>query len=358
MKGMSYTPFAILASSLLFLLFITPLEVQPDETTQDVQTVQTLNTLETSLNNSLGQHLAQEINDELSEFIEESTLPADNPEQEFEDDLQVDSPGHDMDLQQELEIEDPPNVNQEVIGLKAGGEAEIGYTIADETAGITYEREGLVSGSRPLEGVKDPLHDLNGEEAEIQYCGMDSPAEKIGEGGSNSGDIAHGEAVLRPESTDGDKIAFVEDANDPEVDLEDFRAVVAEEGDAGEVWISDFPDIDKAYNGMNAIINEEEVYRSIFRRMIDEDCFVESPEAPNIFTRMEDESGPDSDGIMTFLDETGSAVNEDYIELTDGSSENPVKVKGVSEVDEGEERDFMVESSNLEAWSLESLEVE
>jgi hypothetical protein len=87
--------------------------------------------------------------------------------------------------------------------------------------------------------------------------------------------------------------------------------------------------------------------------MIDENCYVENPNAPGVLNRMEGSFAAESQGLITFTDEGDSTQpNEAYL-YYNSSAPTLVGVSGVTNGDYGNFRpEFRISEDNRDEWNL------
>ena len=380
MKGMAYTPFAVFATSMMFLLFISPLDVYPESVNQDIQASETAQTFQNSLEPAFSNGMEESVNQYMIEFNNNlaSSGPISDGSQEFNDNYSTSSSSYysiddiegnftqlfDND-RRELEIDVGNNPNFEVEGLKITAQIDLNYNISDPVTGISKSFDDQYFTEAYINGSVDPLAEYNaGETVRYRYCGYERPAYVAGSG-SGSGSEVFGYAVVNPESpadidgVEGNKIIFLESKDDFSGSLDSYKAVVVEDTSYSSADIESFSYDRQIQTGQNIILSNDEAYISHFREILDNQCFIQSSDAPNLFQRMEDENQASPDeGVMTFISDSSSygEVNGDYYYFDGGRSpSNPVNVTGVSSSSLDERPWFSVAEANMNYWNLNGL---
>ena len=385
MKGMAYTPFAVLATSLMFLMFISPLDVYPDSVNQDIGSVEAAQTLDRSIENSFREGFGLTVTGYLQEYNEDLTSPVTDAQNNFSDEYDPDSNDYyslnqvetdlnsifQSDDRRELNLETEESFSFSASGLTIESTVPLEYNLNDEVVGTNNTVDQTIISQASIDGAKDPFAEFNaGEDVEYSYCGYERPAYFAGSGNSGSNSVVSGEAVYMPEdlsavnNNEGDKVVFIESDDDfDDSELNQFAAVITESSSySNDHYVQGF-ELERAVNtGENVIINEDDVYVSYFREILDNQCFVESSNAPDIFDRMENNNMPSDQGIMTFIADSGSTgePNEDYLYFDDSRTEDgsAVNVTGLNSNENGfDERPwFNLDNQNLQAWNLSGLE--
>ena len=379
MKGMAYTPFAVFATSMMFLLFISPLDVYPESVNQDIQASETAQTFQNSLDQAFSDGMEKSVNQYMIEFNDNlvSSGPSPDASQDFNDNYSVSSSSYYSvnDIEgnftqifnndrRELQLDAVNNPSFDAEGLKIRTQITLDYSISDPVTGISKSFNDQFTAEAYVNGPVDPLAEYSaGETVRYRYCGYDRPASIAGSG-TGSGSDVFGYAVINPEnpgsvSNKGEKIVFLDSA-DGISGLGGFKAVVVEDSsyDSGN-RIQGFDYDRQIQPGQNIILSDNKAYISHFREIMDNQCFIESTDAPDLFQRMEDENQASPDlGVMTFISDASShgEVNGDYYYFNSSRSpSNPVNVTGVSSSTLDERPWFSVAESNMNYWNLTDL---
>lgn len=380
---MAYTPFAVLATSMMFLMFISPLDVYPESVNQDIGSVETVQTLDSSIENSFSESFGITVNEHLREYNEGLNSPVTDAQTNFSEEYDPDSGSHysltqvetDMNdlfqsgARRELNLDSGETFNFAASGLTIESNVSLNYNMTDNLVGSINSFDRTVISQASIDGAKDPFAEFNaGENVEYSYCGFDKPAYYAGSGSSSSNSVISGEAIYRPDdisevSNKADKVLFIESVDNYGASLGGFAAVVVQDSSYNSgAYVNGFAPERKINNGENVIIDQNEVFISYFRKILDNECFVESSNAPDVFDRIEDNNVASDQGILTFIGNSTSkgSPNEDYL-YYDGSRTSDgsvVNVTGLNSNDNGfDERPwFNLDTSNLDIWGLESLE--
>lgn len=377
---MAYTPFAVFAASMLFLLFISPLDLYPDTVHQDIQASETAQTFHHSFENGFSNGFGESVNQYMITFNDNvsSEGPLNDAEDEFNTNYSMSSSNYfSMDELENNIIEifqdDRRNINFstgdsvtfDAEGLKINSKIDLNYNLTDPITGITRRYSQRFSTEASINGSIDPLTNYTAEERlEYRYCGYESPAVMAGSGSGSASEL-FGYAVVKPDDQDSiadkeNKIILLESAdNEDEAVLDEYKAVIVEDNSYNDGdYIQDFNQDQQFYTGQNIILIDDYVYISYFREIIDNQCFIEADDAPDIFQRMENDNSGSVDGILTFIEDTSSEgePNEDYYYFdSDRSASNPVNITGVSSSDLDERSWFSVEQVNMDYWNLTNL---
>ncbi len=384
MKGMAYTPFAVLATSMMFLMFISPLDVYPESVNQDISSVETAQTLDRSVQNSFSQGFGLTVNNHLQEFNNGLSNPISDAEGNFTSDYdpgsstyyslnQVESDLNSLfasETRRNLVLNTGSSYGFTASGLTIESTVPLDYALTDQTIGTNLTYNGTVVSQASIDGAKDPFAEFQaGEDVEYSYCGFNKPAYYAGSGASSSGSVISAEAVYKPEnpgsiSNKAEKVLFVASADEYDTSSwNNYAAVVVEDSSYNTgSFVNGFNVEGQINSGENVIIDQSDVYVSYFRQILDNKCFVESQNAPNVFDRMENNNIASDQGIANFVSNSSSSgqPNEDYI-YYDGSetSTGPVvNITGINSNDNSfDERPwFNLDRDNLVDWNLVGLE--
>jgi hypothetical protein len=367
MKGMTHTPFALLAVTVLLTLFVAPLNHTPQIAVQDIKAVESANAgandIESSLENSLGlaaSNYIESSNQYVVEngFISDAETAIDFPDSEFNGNSiiyrnysQLISP-----------LENIPGLeyrysNQALdVGLEIVAEADVSYNFSQKASNMNYSYDSALQAAEGLRGPDPLLTNASSQTFEYRYCGFDRPAEMLGSG-SGSG-VAHGYASVEPEIGEVDhkrsRILVTENVTSYESIPDEFSGVVTARGSIDSGNYAEIESLNiEVTEGSSVILNNGKVWRSYFRKMIDENCYVENSDAPGVLGRMEGSFSPDTQGITTFTGEGNSSQpNEAYMYY---NSYDPtlVEVSGVSSGDYGDFRsEFRISQENMDDWNL------
>jgi hypothetical protein len=379
MKGMAYTPFAVFATSMMFLLFISPLDVYPESVNQDIRASETAQTFQNSLDQAFSDGMEESVNQYMIEFNDNlvSSGPSSDASQEFNDDYSVSSSSYYSvnDIEgnftqifnndrRELQLDPGNNPSFDAEGLKIRTQITLDYSISDPITGISKSFNDQFVTETYVNGSVDPLAEYSaGETVRYRYCGYDRPASIAGSG-TGSGSDVFGYAAVNPEnpgsvSNKGEKIIFLDSA-DGISGLGGFKAVVVQDSSySSGNDIQEFDYDRQIQSGQNIILSNNRAYVSHFREIMDNQCFIESTDAPDLFQRMEDENQASPDvGVMTFISDSSShgEVNGDYYYFDSSRSpSNPVNITGVSSSTLDERPWFSVAESNMNYWNLSDL---
>lgn len=367
MKGMTHTPFALLGIAVLFTLFAVPLNYTPDQAVQDVKTVESSNTdaenIESSLKNSLGLAATNYIESSNqyvvdNGFISDAGTAIEFPDSEFN--------GNSITYTNYSELVSPlenisgleySHSNQVLdTGLEIDAESDVNYNFSQDASDITYSHDSTLQASEGLKGPDPLLTNASSQSFEYSYCGFDRPAEQLGSA-SGSG-VAHGYAAVEPEIGEVDhsrpRILVTENASNYGSISDDFAGVVTAQGSVNSGNYAEIEGLNlNVTEGASLILDNGQAWKSHFRKMIDDNCYVENSNAPGVLNRMEGRFAAESQGLTTFTDEGDSTQpNEAYL-YYNSSSPTLVEVSGVTNGDYGNFRpDFRISESNRDKWNL------
>jgi len=368
---MVHTPFALLGIAVLFTLFTVPLNYTPDQALQDVKTVESANTdvrnIESSFENSLGlaatnyiESANQYVLD--NDFVNDPENAIEFPNSEFD--------GNSISYRNYSELVSPLetvsgleysySIQDFSTGLKIEAEADLNYNFSHESSDLSYSHDSIIQASQGIRGPDPLLTNASAQSFEYSYCGFDRPAELLGSG--TGSEIAHGYASVEPEIGEVDhsdpRILVTENASRYGSIPDDFTGVVTKDGNIENGNYAQIQGLElNVTEGTSLILENGEAWKSHFRKMIEENCYVENTDAPGILNRMEGSYSAETQGITTFTEEGDSTQpNEAYL-YYNSSSPTLLEISGVTSGDYGNFRpDFRISEANSDRWNLEGLE--
>ena len=383
MKGMAHTPFAIFGITVLFLLFMVPLNSIPQESEIYVKGAESANADAVLLEDSFEKGIAMAASNYIEAsnqyvvdngFVSNAGSSIDFAAGEFNGsevdfvnytewasglDKSYSERGHDLDYSFE-------NLGLET-GLRINGSVDLNYNFTHDSRSTTYSVDSQRSG---LEGARGPdplLEDASGGTftPQYNYCGFDTPATQLGTGSSSSGDIAHGYASVEPQNvasvnTTYPRILVTDNTTQYTSSLDPFTGVITE----GTVPAGNYAELEgldlNISEGTSVIINGDDAWRSHFRTIMDHQCYISNSNAPGILERMEGDFTASPQGVTTFVNDSSptGTTNEAYIYHNSASS-SPVNISGVTKGDYGNFRPYFMLSeagdNNIAEWNIDSL---
>ncbi len=244
------------------------------------------------------------------------------------------------------------------------------FTVLDDPITLaSFNRTESKQSSTGLEDVEDPLITLRSEGryvSQYEECSLETPAEKIGEGQQQSQNSAKGEAARQIDEEQENKVFVTEDIDEYEPsEVEDYEAIVSEQvSEQPESYNDNYiygVQTEDIENGNMLILNQEQLWVSVFTQMFQENCYIETDTAPTVLDRLENRltSIEEESGVTTFLDVSElpdelqteeSAV--DYVYFNETSDYG-----SLNEIVEVSERYgwFRLDDYHVEYWGLEDL---
>jgi hypothetical protein len=204
------------------------------------------------------------------------------------------------------------------------------------------------------EGLEDPMLLLRSSGRYVSSytrCGFADPADMLGTGTQNSSSVFHGSAAVSPSdpsslSNAGQKVLVVADVDDyssqhSQNSVNDFGAVVsAEESENPESYSEHYVFGTGSNPGIgeneSVTVYREQIWRTNFREMFQERCYIEDASGPGVLDRFENNADA-SGGVATLLDVSAlpseiqredSAVGHEYFDSDQSTLE---KIHGVTE---------------------------
>ncbi|MFB6213112.1 MAG: hypothetical protein ABEJ07_00905 [Candidatus Nanohaloarchaea archaeon] len=199
-------------------------------------------------------------------------------------------------------------------------------------------------------------------------CRFDDPADRLYTGTGTG--TAHGLAAVNPAdassvSNSGEKVLVADDIDSYAVsDVNTFAGAVSAQPNSTTGYtvprVFDTGSIAGVKQNMSLVLHSGEVWRTGFRSMFQDGCYVETVRGPDVMDRFENElvNEPGETGIATLLElprlppslqRTGSAVGYVYFNGTGYGGLN--EVSGVS----GEYPWFRLDDYHVDLWGLEPL---
>ena len=199
-------------------------------------------------------------------------------------------------------------------------------TILTETElSVTYQRSGRQSTinrtfetSKGLSQVKDPYLASRGYDAHFNKCGLDSPvSDSLTESVSDYNGTAYGKASVQPSISEvGTPIERVLVTSDPsnytDTETDGFAAVITSQasisGSTNQVYASNV-NTTSIQTGDDLIVHEGEVYRSHFRDMIRNSCYLSVEGYPGVEERFSNNTQNYNGSVATFINETKTSAD-------------------------------------------------
>lgn len=251
-------------------------------------------------------------------------------------------------------------------GFSMDSSMQIEARLKDPVTLVSFNRTESVQISVSIEEVEDPLILLRSKgryTPTVNRCGFDSPADSLGTGAQDSSPSVLGEAVVNPVDTGSvedkaEKVLVVDSDAHLESGVDQFAGVVTYGG-------SDPVSTDYIFNtgdlgigtGQDVILSGNEVWNSNFEEMIFENCYIPA-EAPGLMERYENNLTEVEDGMLTLVDVAslpdalryeGTAVGYKYFSQTQDGGLN--SISGVTDSYSW----FRLDDEDVNRWSLGSL---
>lgn len=254
----------------------------------------------------------------------------------------------------------------EASGFQMESVMQVEARLKDPVTRASFNRTKPVSVSTTIEDVEDPLILLRSKgryTPTVNRCGFDRPANLLGTGAQDSSPSVLAEAVVNPADTGGvdnksEKVLVVDSDAHLESGVEQFAGVVSY-GTSDPVsteYVYETGDLG-VETGQDLILSGSEVWESNFEDMIFENCYVPAS-APGIMERYENDLTEVDDGILTFVDVgalpnalryEGTAVGYKYFSQTQVGSLNTIS--GVTDSYSW----FRLDDEDVNRWGLGSL---
>ncbi len=402
-RGLVYTSFALLSVSLLFMVAFLPVTIpvenNPEEATRIGEAAffmdSVLSDMDRSLEMSTRRALLASTN-----YVIKNNLSLADPGKNVSSALETGKISG-----EELEsMNDPQNASlldwaERVSGIAAESdysldiqllnssfnasafEVESSFRVfarlQDPVTLANFNRTNSANATVSALGLEDPMILLNSDgrySTQYSRCGFDSPANQLYTGGHYSLGSAHGYAAVNPATPDapsvsdkGEKVLVTDDVDNYDVSTSNsFAGIVS--GDDNDTkagfttkFIFDTGSIADIEQNMSLILNEEQVWRSSFRQMFEENCYLETSRGPNVIDRLGNRMvSPDGRGIATMIEvselpsslqEIESAVGYVYFNESSGMYGPERSIYGVT----SEYSWFRLDDYHVNLWGVDDL---
>ncbi len=243
--------------------------------------------------------------------------------------------------------------------------------LEDPETRAAFNKTRTADSSVPISGLEDTMILLQSRGryvSQYERCSFDEPVEQFYTGSGSSG-TAHGYAVVEPAdassvSDKSESIIVAEDIESYDTSVVDeFAGAVSAQPSSSTYnteYVFDTGSISAIDEDMSLILHQDRVWRSGFREMFRENCYVPDPWGPDFMDRMGNEMvNEGGEGITTLID-VSSLPTElrrdrsmvDYIYFNESSSYGSLSnVRGVS----GDYPWFQLDQDHVDEWGLNQL---
>ncbi len=394
-KGMIYTTFALLSSSLLIMMALLPItstvDIEPGEATRISEASffheSVLEDMERSLGIATRRALTGSTN-----YVVQTGEPLVVPEKNVTSALVNGSiSGLALNSTENASLDDWSNRVSSIAGRSgyslsvelrdysfntSGFEARSSYSVfsrlQDPATLTSFNRTETANTTVSITGLEDTMLLLRSKGryvAQYSRCGFNDPAEVLYTGDPYSDGVAHGRAEVQPSDASAvedasEKIIVAEDIDSYGVaEVNNFAGAVSAQPNSSTGYTTEYvfdtgsiSDIDQ---NMSLILNNDQVWRSGFRAMMNQSCYVPVDRGPGFFDRLANRLvSPEGSGIATLvkmselpseLRKTDSAVG--YVYFNETGYEGLNEIRGVSE----EYSWFRLDDYHVDLWGLEEL---
>lgn len=395
-KGLAYTSFAVLAASLIVTMVSLQVtgsgQVEAENSDRIGEASFFLQSIFSDMDRSLristrraltgttnyivlnGEAL-QDAEANVSEALENGTLDGEELNGTEDASLQdwnsrvrdiADSSGYALDVRVQ-------NYSFNDTGFNVQSSFSVFASLRDPTSLVTFNKTESTVTDVSIEGTEDSMLLLRSEGrylAQYSECGFSEPAKVLYAGNQNSSGYVHGYSVKTPSdvssvSDRADKILVVDDVDSYQASsVNEFEGVISAEpssnsGQYSTNYVFDTGSIADIGQNMSLILNDQQVWRSDFRRMFNQGCYVPDENGPDVFDRMENSlSNDDGDGLATLIDvsrlpnelrDIDSAVG--YVYFDDSGYGGLRQIKGVTD----DYTWFRLDQAHVDYWGLGDL---
>ena len=258
-------------------------------------------------------------------------------------------------------------------GMQIDSSFSVFGSLRDPTTLTTFNKTESANTTVSIQDVEDSMllvESIGRYSNQYKSCGFTEPAEILYTGTQNTSGTFHGYAEKNPSdlstvSDKSDKILVVNNVDSYQTsEVNNFGAVVSDlESSNPQTFstryvfgASSISDID---NNMSLIIKNENVWRSGFREMFREGCYVPDENGPGFFDRMEGKTYGEDEGLATLIDisllppelqKSGSSVGYVYFNES-GDFGDLNEISGVSD----EYSWFRLDQDHVDYWGIEDL---
>ncbi len=245
----------------------------------------------------------------------------------------------------------------------------------NETAKITT--------SQQIEGLEDPYlriqtRDFYGHI--YSRCSFNSLINDIGAAGEDSGSLVWGRAVIEPDMDDNPTTENrVLVGNDVEADytpdqVQQFEAFISEDsvGDPADYnshYQTEQTQLGSINQNMSLIMDSDQLYNTHFRDMIRQSCYLPSTggnlNGPGFLQRLQNDGTADNQpGLVSLVDKeelqtSSTDSNTDYVFFSDnpGQFGTPVSIRGVTFGESGSDyrSSFRIDQYHVNQWNIQEL---
>lgn len=259
-----------------------------------------------------------------------------------------------------------------------GFDIESSFTVfgqlKDPSTLAQFNQTASTDSTTSIEGVEDIMILLRSKGryvAQYSQCGFSEPAEVLYTGTQNSSGYTHGYAEINPSdisavSNRSDKVLVVDNVDGySSSEVNNFAGAVSEDSSSDTSqyttnFVFNTGSIGDIEQGMSLILSEDQVWRSNFRQMFKENCYIEDSDGPGFFDRMENKLvNDDGKGLATLIDvgslpdelqKSSSAVG--YVYFSESGSYGVLReIRGVTD----EYSWFRIDQDHIDKWGLEEL---
>lgn len=269
---------------------------------------------------------------------------------------------------------DLQNYSFDTEGLNVEGSLEVFTRLEDPVTLAEFNRSRSTDISVSVEDIEDTFLTLRSQGryvSQYKQCGFENPGNIVYTGAQSSLGYNQGYAEVMPEDISevedrSGKVLVVENVDGYDSSAVDSYAgaVSAEESSNPGAYSTNYvfgtDSIQDIEQGVSLVLNEDQVWETYFREMFTEDCYVPVDGAPTFFDRLEDSLGNEgTDGLATLIDvsdlpselrKQDSSVGYVYFDES-GDYGGINQIKGVS----NDYSWFYIDDRHVEYWGIEDL---
>lgn len=407
MKGMAYTPFAVMASGLLISLMMMPyggLDLSVDGEADRIGQAsfyhdRIYSDMDRAYNIALGRAMSG-----VTSLVVNEGVPLDQPRDEVKSaGINATSGGDELNYTVNSSMKNWANrigntsqntgyrfnytFNSVEVDKKTEFVVQSNLTmdsrLHDPSMRLYLNASETVRVEQSIEELEDPyLRIQTGDFYGHFYsrCGFDSLSQQIETANDDSGSLVWGRASINPtidaETVTQNRILVSEDveANYAPGDVQGFEAFisadqVANPGDYNDHYQAGIGTINDIGDNMSLVMESDVLYNTHFRDMVNEGCYMTSEDGslngPGFFDRLSNEDTPGTDsGLVSLIDKqelqtVNTDSNVDYVFFGDNPDQfgSTREVRGVTFGDSGSEyrSNFRVDQYHVDQWSINDL---
>lgn len=404
-KGMAYTAFALMASSVLLLVATLPMQgMDLDSAQQSERITEASFLVDQILKDERRAHQIafDRAMGESTNYVINFGLPMDRPrEQIAEIMVNASTAGEELVFMKNASLENwfgrVGNLSkksnyrvavefedadiQKIQPFRYRSNLDVRVSVYDTRTRAFFNETQTTTSNSGIEGLEDPMIRLQTVDFYGHFfsrCDFSEPAELLETGAQNSGSTIHGRAAVEPLVGDvdnpGERIIVAENVSEySDTEVQQFAAAVSAEpvsnpSNFNNRYVFDTGSIASIQDNESLIIDDAEVWRSGFREMLRTGCYIVSDgplNGPDFLDRLANNlTGTRATGIASLINETAAPSHADTRSNVDYVYFNSTDVYGslneINGVTSGEGSAeyfdyFRIDQYHVDQWGIAGL---